>query len=277
METRHEEYRQVSGDLPFVLHVDLKRSRFNRSENNNWHENLEIQLCTGGEGTVLLDSERYPFRKNDIIVVNSNSLHHTGTDTELTYSCLIVGIEFCKQMGIDPNGISFEPIIKSPRILSLFENLIELYLDKSAKSRIARLNKLTLEILIELAEHHAAKKKNLKDGAKKFETVKAAISFIRENYSKKITLDDISKAVLYDKYALCREFKRLTGQTLVENLNSFRCIKAVDCLSRGLSVADAAALSGFENLSFFTKTFKRYIGKLPSEYKTRVKNEGFTV
>ena len=54
--TRYEEYNPLVDGLPFVLQVDLKRSRFQRSESNNWHANLEIQICTEGCGTVLLDS-----------------------------------------------------------------------------------------------------------------------------------------------------------------------------------------------------------------------------
>ena len=84
---------------------------------------------------------------------------------------------------------------------------------------------------------------------------------------RKITLDDISKAVLFDKFALCREFKKTTGQTIVENLNNYRCIKAIEYLSAEYTVAQTAAFCGFDNLSFFTKTFKRFIGKLPSDYK----------
>ena len=41
--TRYEEYNRFVDGLPFVLYVDLQRSRYNRSEKNNWHENLEIQ------------------------------------------------------------------------------------------------------------------------------------------------------------------------------------------------------------------------------------------
>ena len=124
-----------------------------------------------------------------------------------------------------------------------------------------------IEILIELVEHHMTDKKTVEGDSKRFVIVKGVLSYIRENYRQRITIDEVSKAVLYDKYALCREFKRLTGQTIIENLNNYRCIKAIDYLSEGYSVSDTASLCGFGNLSFFSKTFKRYIGKLPREYQ----------
>ena len=267
MGTRHEEYGQLIDGLPFVLYRDLKRSPYAQSKDNNWHENLEIQLCTEGGGKVLLNGEGFSFHKNDIIVVNSNVLHYTGTDTELTYSCLIVSMDFCKRVGVDPNFVFFESHIKSPVLVKLFEDLEKAYSDTESVCRIAKLNKIALEILIELTEHHITPKAVTVCDTKKFEIMKRAISYIRENYGRRLTIDEISKAVLYDKYALCREFKRLTGQTVIENLNNYRCVKAVELLSGGYTVAQTADLCGFENLSYFTKTFKKYIGKSPSAYK----------
>ncbi len=265
--TRHEEFGFLTEDLPFILNTDLKRTYFNRSKENNWHDNLEIQLCTEGCGTVLLNGEKFAFGKNDIVVVNSNILHYTGTDTTLTYSCLIVSTDFCRRIGLDTNCMLFKPNIKSPVLVDLFTDLTQIYLNTNASCRIAKLNKIVLEILIELAEHYTLKETTLGSDAKKYETVKLVISYIRDNYGRKIILDEISKAVLCDKYALCREFKKLTGQTIVENLNNYRCIKAIEYLSQGYTVAQTASLCGFDNLSFFTKTFKKYIGKLPSEYR----------
>ena len=97
--TRHEEYKQRTDGLPFVLNADLKRSSYNFSKENNWHENIEIQLCTNGCGTVILDGEKYSFCKNDIVVVNSNVIHYTGTDCDLTYDCIIISTDFCNQSG----------------------------------------------------------------------------------------------------------------------------------------------------------------------------------
>lgn len=262
--TRHEEYKY--NNLPFILNADLERTYYKRSAESNWHENLEIQFCTKGSGTVLLDGEKYDFQKDDIIVVNSNIIHYTGTDTKLTYSCIIVSNDFCQQMGIDPRKLTFSPRVKNQNIVDQFCALKKIYMNPDIPFRTAKLNEIVLKILIELADNHITKTKS-NSNIKNFETVKSVITYIRKNYNKKITLDEISKVVLCDKYALCREFKRLTGQTIIENLNNYRCINAMGFLNEGYTVAKTAELCGFDNLSFFTKTFKKYIGKLPSEYK----------
>ena len=48
--TRHENYRDFTNRLPFVLSVGLEITPFNSSREQNWHENLELELCTAGEG-----------------------------------------------------------------------------------------------------------------------------------------------------------------------------------------------------------------------------------
>lgn len=262
--TRHDEYRYNS--LPFILNADLDRTYYNRSSESNWHENLEIQFCEKGRGAVHLDGEKYGFQKDDIIVVNTNVIHYTGTDTNITYSCIIVNCDFCRKIGIDPRKLTFSPKIKSQIITDWFYELKEVYNDTGTPLRIAKLNEILLKILIELAENHTVKTIPDSD-IKNFDTIKSVITYLRENYNKKITLNEISKAVLCDKYALCREFKRFTGQTIIENLNNYRCIKAMYFLREGHTVAETASLCGFDNLSFFTRTFKKYIGKLPSHYK----------
>ena len=83
---------------------------------------------------------------------------------------------------------------------------------------------------------------------------------------KNISLDDIGAAVGVTKHHILRTFKRVTGYTLTEHVNKIRCEYAKQLLEGGdHNVKQAAMLSGFENLSHFTNTFKKHIGCLPSE------------
>lgn len=264
---RHEKYSSAINELPFFLGIDIERSQHNLSKEQNWHENLEIQLFTEGQGTVLLNGEKYGVQKDDIVIVNSNILHYTFTDSHLVYTCIIISNEWCKRMNIDYNLLCFHPLIKSPRLSQMIDELKCSYLDFDAMLRTAKLNQLLIQIMIELVENHSDLNLSSPPKSKAFEAITSTIEFIHNNFHKKITLSEVAKVVLYDKYALCREFKKHTGQTIFEYINYYRSLKAIDYLSEGCTVTKTAELCGFENLSFFTKTFKKYIGDSPSKYK----------
>jgi len=267
IDIRHEEYRDFDTDVPFSLGIDLERTPFNRSREQNWHENIELQLCTEGEGMVLLDGERYAVLPGDIVAVNSNVVHYTTTKSYLKYTCLIVSTQWCRQMQINYSSLSFAPKIKSSKIAKLINKLAEMYLNKEDPLRIAKLNETLLKIMIELTEHYSTGRSTSDIKSKRFETIKSAVIFIEKNYGRKITLSEIAENVFMDKYTLCKEFKKCTGQTVVEYLHRLRCTKAIEYLTQGYSVSESAGLCGFDNLSFFTKIFKRCTGRNPSHYK----------
>lgn len=53
---------------------------------------------------------------------------------------------------------------------------------------------------------------------------------------------------------------------MISYLNMVRCEHARELLQMGkLSVSECASLCGFQNSSYFTKTYKHYIGELPSD------------
>ena len=271
--TRHEEYRNRKEALPFVIYDDITRTPFNYSKEKNWHEDIEIQLCTKGSGSVLFNGKQYEFKENNIAIAESNVIHYTFSNESLTYSCIIISPEFCRNVGIDLQNLRFLPIISDESLVAMIKELIEIYNDKKIKLRIAKLNELILKILISLVENHSSLQEYVETDNASFKRIKNAIKYIRKNYNSKITLDNLAKEILTDKYTLCREFKRYSGKTVTQYVNSYRSIMAADYISQGYSVSEAARNCGFENLSFFTKTFKRYMGELPSHYNKMIKQE----
>ena len=267
--TRYEEYTNFDDNLPFKLLIGKTITPTTYSHEANWHENLEIQICTEGKGIVQLDEKRYSVTKDDIIVVNSNVIHHINSSSMVKYNCLIIDSAFCRQAAISHTNLYFNPYIRSCSLERLFKTLEYTYINNNDVSRIARMEIIILEMLIELQENHIIAENTNETKKHSFETVKNTISFIRDNYSKKLSLDEISRAVFMDKYNLSREFKSITNQTIVQYINNYRCMKAADYISDGKSVSDAAKMCGFSNMSFFTKTFKQYMGKLPSKHKSQ--------
>lgn len=265
--TRHEEYANYFNSLPFRLTTDIEITSSSYSHEANWHDNLELQLCTAGHGSVMLDEKTIPFCNDDIILINSNVIHHTNTTDTIRYACLIIDTQFCQSIGIDPITLQFCTKLTSKSFLNCFKALIDTYENTTDVCRIAKLNEILLKMLIELRERYTLSENVHTIKKRSFDAVKCTIKFIRTNYERKLSLDEISKNALMDKYTLSHEFKKLTGQTIVGYINSYRCKKAAELIASGASVSESARICGFTNMSFFTKTFKRSMGKMPSKYK----------
>lgn len=264
---RYENYGHTADAMPLVLHSNIERTPFCRSAEQNWHKELEIEICREGRGQVLLDGEHYDFCVGDVIVVNSDVMHHTGSDERIVYDCLIINLDFCRAVGIDTDTLLFSPKIKSDRTVEIINSICVEYYNYSNFFRRTVLCGILISLLLELATNHSRPKRTNICESRSLVAVRNALSFIRQNYSSRISLNDISRAVYIDKYALCREFKKATGQTVVEYLNSYRIQRAAELIASGATVAEAARSCGFENVSFFTKTFKKYMHALPSSYK----------
>lgn len=269
MESRYEEYTHSSSSLPCTIRSDMERTMYVRSTRTNWHENLELQWCNGGEGVVLLDGRKYELRKECMIIANSNVVHYTYSDTFLNYSCMILDAGFAKAAKIDFTELEFEECIYDQELISLLKEAEFLYQNSEDACQTAKLQRVILQILILLFEKYRKEKRNVSETDDSFEDMKKTIKYLREHYLKKLTLEQIARNVYTDKYSLSRKFKALTGQTVIQYLNNYRCQRAMELLRAGKSVSEAAVLCGFHNTSFFIKTFQKYTGNRPSQYKKK--------
>ncbi len=266
LKTRCEEYNSISS-YPCLYFEEIERTDKTLTEQSDWHENLEIELCVEGSGYVIIDGKKSAFKKGDIAVINSNSVHYTGTDRRLVYTQIVIDSDFCKKAGIDHRELFFESFISDFTLRQSFERIGDAYKSRE-EIRGAKVQCAILEFLIVLRSKHINPKKMTNSQIKHSEIVKQTIRLIREEYKQKLTLDYIAKKVCADKFGLSRIFKEITGQSVVTYINNFRCKKAAELISNGMKIKRAAQSCGFNNISFFTKTFKEFAGKLPSEIKT---------
>ena len=267
--TRYEEYSHKTGELPFVLHTSLERTPLSCSREKNWHENIEIELCVEGEGTVLISGTQIPIREGDMIVINSGELHYTTTQTRLVYDCLIIDTAFCRQFGFDYHALHFRSLVRDTAARSLFRALVEEYNEEDHPFRAARLGVGLLRLLVFLGEAYATRRAMTTEDDNTFHTVKEVLKLVQARYRERLSLDEIARAVLCDKYKLCRTFKRITGQTVVAYIQNYRCARAAELLGEGMRVAEAAEACGFGNPSFFAEVFRLRMGMSPTAYRKR--------
>lgn len=266
---RYEDYSQIKEHAPCVVNYDIVRTKFKLSDTANWHNNVEIQLCCEGAGFVILDGIRTEIGVGDIVAVNCNTIHFTGTDEYIKYHCIIIDNDFCQNSGINCADIQFENIFKDRKIMESITETVEAYKNPDDICYKAKLQYLILEILIEIRMRHTKCVSISNQNKKHFKEVKDAILYIQNNYDKKITLDELSKVTYIDKYTLSKKYKEFTGITIVDYINNYRCKIALSMIQNGEQIGDAARLCGFNNISFFTKTFKKHTGNLPSFYKKK--------
>ena len=248
--------------LPFIFHRRFEVQC--RDKLPNWHENIEILQATEGEGYVRCGTECTPFSAGDLFVVNGDTLHGIGTESKLAYRCLIVDNSFFTANGIPIQSLRFQSVIRDPGLYSLMEDIALAYsrLDSADFRTVLAIRAGVLQLLQALCQSYIT----LGAAPPSNEQVKKAIIYIRRHLSEPITLDILAQHVGTGKFHLSRQFKAFTGKTVVQTVNLIRCTEAQRLLEGGMRVGEVAAACGFDNLSYFSRTFKALTGKLPSQH-----------
>ena len=92
--------------------------------------------------------------------------------------------------------------------------------------------------------------------------------FIEENYSQKISLDDLAKLVGYSKYHMNRLFKEYIGTTIGDYIIKIRMGKARDLLkNETYSIKKISHMVGYSEANYFTWTFKKIEGMSPVKFR----------
>jgi AraC-like DNA-binding protein/ligand-binding sensor protein len=103
---------------------------------------------------------------------------------------------------------------------------------------------------------------------KNVEIIHKAIEYIRQNYSGKISLEDVAKAVYISPTYFCKLFRKEMGCNFNTYVNQLRIEKSKQILLQSDSrIADVLSMVGFEDQSYFTKVFKRVAGVSPKYFR----------
>lgn len=99
-----------------------------------------------------------------------------------------------------------------------------------------------------------------------------AIRYISKRYGEEIDAEQCAKYVNMSYSYFSRSFKKVTGRSFKDYLNSVRLSQAERLLaSSEKSVMDIALECGYNNVSYFIMLFKRHKGVTPLEYRKNIK------
>ncbi len=215
---------------------------------------------------VYLGGKTVTAKKGDLVTVNPSTLHSSKiTDAPLDYYILIVSDDFLKANSFFCENASFAPLVHSEKVAEIFNEIISESENSDEFSNSAIQGKI-IELIVYLKRNfYNSETKPLVKIDKKTEMVKSALEFINKNFKKKLSVDEIANELAFSKSYLSHAFKKVTGYSLITYLNLLKCQSANALITSGYTIKQACLECGFLDVSYFTRTFKKTMGYLPSK------------
>ena len=91
---------------------------------------------------------------------------------------------------------------------------------------------------------------------------------INERFNQDLNLDDVSRELHISPQYLSRLYKNETGENFIERLTSVRIEHAKKLLRLNrYSIKEVCYMSGYSDPNYFSKLFKKHVGKSPTDYQ----------
>ena len=248
---------------------------------SHWHNEIEIIKIIQGSLNIRLNNNIYTVKEGEIVFINPEIIH-AAMPLDCIYECLVFDIESltagftgCKYFFdglLNGEYMIKEHISQAETEIHLCVNsLFSVMKHKSSGYKfkvVGELFKLFGEIIDRHMYSHISGEDRIHTD-RNFVKLKSVIRYMRDNYDKQMTLDGMAKTAGMSSKYFCRFFKEMTRKSPVEYLNTYRVEKAArKLISTDISVTDIAYMCGFNDLSYFIKTFKMYKGMPPSKFRT---------
>ncbi|CAH1202194.1 Regulator of RpoS [Paenibacillus allorhizoplanae] len=93
-------------------------------------------------------------------------------------------------------------------------------------------------------------------------------AYINRHYKESITLESLAAYFYISKEHLSRAFKTFTGETITDYIHLKRMEKAKELIvDHKLSIKHAAEMTGYPDLAYFYRVFKKHYGFAPGELR----------
>ncbi len=268
-----------TADFPFELYrVTKEHPKYDMAF--HWHTNLELVRVLDGILLLTLDNKMSTLNNGDIAFINSEIVHG-ATPQDCRYECIVFNLAFLKTGNMECDGF-IDNLLSHTEFLHEYPQdndvkvLVHRIFDTIAKNTAGvafQVIGLMQELLGTIQQkglflsHLSAS--SLRD-EKKVVKLKIILKYMREHFSEEISLEDMASIAGFSCKYFCKFFKEATGTTPVNYLMSYRVERAARMLlGSDLSVTQISLACGFNDLSYFIKTFKRFRGVSPTEYRKR--------
>lgn len=244
---------------------------------SHFHEYYVIGFIEEGQRSLVCKGEEYIINPGDLLLFNPYDTHSCEQidGKTLDYRCINVTPEIMKKVVLEINGRECLPCFNQNVLYKseLVDYLRELHLKISQDESELIKEELFLYLLDELIQKHSDLP-TIPPASESTQEIKAVCSYLKVNYTKMITLNDLSAISRWSKYHLLRTFTKKMGISPNSYLETIRVNHAKKLLEQGVKPLEVTFLTGFSDQSHLTKFFKRQVGLTPKQYMRIFENEG---
>lgn len=277
----HEDKQRGTLDFPFEFyHVTPEYSRY--IMNYHWHIEFEFIRILQGEFYANLEGKEVIAKEGDFLFINGGTLHSGIPQKNCIYECLVFDMNAflkhnpsCQKMvqAISDHTILVYHHFKATDIEThdIIWNIFDAMKDRPEGYELTVFGEIYHFLGTVYRRHlyfHETEAPQTRRDYKRIRQLKSVLELVENNYSNPITLDDMANIVHMSPKYFCKFFAEMTRQRPMDYLNRHRVERACfELASTDLSVTEIAYNCGFNDLSYFIKTFRKYKGVTPGQYK----------
>lgn len=285
----NEKRQHGTSDFPFAwYHIDRNHPRY--IMNYHWHPEFEIIRVLEGELDMTLDERKHRVKRGEMVFVPGGVLH-SGNPVNCVYECLVFDLNAFARHNAACSSYIQNIANMSVQVQDHFRSEDDRYISESEAATCRTIHHIIAHVFHAMRdmkpgyemmvygemyhffavvfEKHLYREsaRQSRKGYRKVLQLRRVLDYMDENYSHTVTLEQLAASASMSPKYFCRFFSQMTHRTPMDYLNYQRIEHACYALSTSdMSVTEAAYSCGFNDLSYFIKTFKKYKGTTPGKY-----------
>lgn len=273
---------------PVSVYPSVEQLNGNSILESHWHEEMEFIVVEQGSAIFQTDMVYTEVNKGEALFVNSGELHagYLQKSPRCIFSAVVFHPDMLYSRTQDTVQTQFiDPFISKKlvppphirgvqpweqEVLAALRHIITSHEQNTPARELA--TKAQLYSMIAYLYPHMTPANGedviMAGQRNKVERIKKALAYINSHAHEPIRLREIADEIGMSEGHFCRFFKQMVQKSPVEYINYHRIQKACRLLEQSdRKVVDIALDVGFDNLSYFIATFKKWNGLTPSQYR----------
>lgn len=257
-----------------------------RGEGNHWHFHTEMELTvfTSGEGTRCVGDHVGQFTAGDLVLLGEKLPHYWHTRGGASGVSVQWHFPDSHPFWAFPETVELAELFKDAgrglRLTGSTASAVAgLLLEIPHECPLAQLARLMI-ILAKTATAPAADRDylssrpfNLTAESHHQQAISKALRHLVANFRDQVSLGDLLVITDLSRPTFARQFRQHSGRSFSEFLNRLRLDAACrELASSERNVIDIALTSGFSEISFFNRLFRREMNCTPSEYRNKCRS-----